>query len=205
MTRRTLIVLVSACVLATAFFLWPSRYPVRNAPLAAGVIVCFGDSLTYGTGAPTGSDYPSRLGSLLGRPVVNLGRPGDTTATALTRLDKVLALKPAAVLLTLGGNDLKNGVHQAAARANLSEIIGRIQDQGGLVVLGGIDIPLYGRGYDDMYQELARETGSVLVENVFKNIFGRRELMSDPIHPNADGYRIMAEHFAKALEPYLAD
>ncbi len=34
-------------------------------------------------------------------------------------------------------------------------------------------------------------------------IMGKRDLMSDAIHPNSRGYSIMANHFYKALKPYL--
>ena len=70
-------------------------------------------------------------------------------------------------------------------------------------MLGGIDIPLWGRGFGDAYKELAEKTGSVLVPNIFDGIIGKRRLMSDPIHPNGEGYVIMANHFYKAVKPYL--
>jgi acyl-CoA thioesterase I len=178
--------------------------PVRNARPASRVIVCFGDSLTYGTGAPEGMDYPSHLAGLLGREVVNAGMPGETTAGALRRLeDDVLSLGPGVVLLTLGGNDLKNGLDREQAFANLLRIVTAIQDSGALVVLGGIDVPIHGRGYGEAYRELARATGAVLVPNVLEGIWGRPELMSDPIHPNGKGYGVMAKRFHEALAPHL--
>ncbi len=83
--------------------------PIKNTGRQARSIVCFGDSLTYGTGASLGMDYPSQLSRLIGKPVINAGIPGDTTATALSRLDRdVLGRSPRIVLITLGGNDLKN-------------------------------------------------------------------------------------------------
>ena len=54
-------------------------------------IVCFGDSLTYGTGAAQGLDYPAKLADMIGLPVINAGVPGDTTARALARIDDVMA------------------------------------------------------------------------------------------------------------------
>jgi acyl-CoA thioesterase I len=178
--------------------------PITNADPAGTRIICFGDSLTYGTGAPEGEDYPSRLSALVGTPVINAGIPGDTTARALARLEgDVLSRSPRIVLLTLGGNDLKNRIDRDTAFANLKTIVRRIQAEGALVVIGGIDIPLYGRGFGEAYRQLAEETGSVLVPDVFDGIMGNRNLMSDPIHPNGDGYAIMAEAFHRAIEPYL--
>jgi len=166
-------------------------------------IVCFGDSLTYGTGAAQGMDYPTQLAGLIGLPVINAGVPGDTTARALARIDDILAKKPRIVLLTLGGNDLKNRVPKATSFNNLKTIIETIQARGALVVIGGIKIPFYGRGFGKAYKDLAVETGAILVPNVFEGIMGHRDLMSDPIHPNGQGYTIMARHFYEAIKPYL--
>lgn len=199
------IYIIFGCILAAIiiYFLIPSSYEIRNASLDSDTIVCFGDSLTHGTGAKKGMDYPSQLSGLIGREIINAGVPGDTTATALSRIDNILEKNPGIVLLTLGGNDLKNRVNKNTAFKNLEILINKLQDNGALVVLGGIDVPVWGRGFGDFYQELAEKTGSVLVPNVFEGIIGKRGLMSDPIHPNSEGYTIMANHFYEAMKPYL--
>jgi lysophospholipase L1-like esterase len=72
-----------------------------------------------------------------------------------------------------------------------------------LVIIGGLDVPFWGRGFGDAYEELAEKTGSVLVANILQGIFGKPDLMSDRIHPNSDGYAVMAQYFYEALRPYL--
>lgn len=188
--------------LAYQFF---AREPeIRNAHPRGGPVVCFGDSLTYGTGVPDGQSYPDRLAERLGEEVINAGVPGDTTADALERLEEdVLVHDPRVVFITLGGNDLKNGMSRDAAFRNLKTIVSAIQERGALVVLGGVDIPFWGRGFGDAYRELARETGIVLIPNVLKGLVGDGSLMSDSIHPNAAGYAILAERFHEAAKPYL--
>jgi acyl-CoA thioesterase-1 len=188
-----------------ALFFWyrPGTPQIVNRQPRGVKIICFGDSLTAGVGAGPGQDYPTQLAGMLDREVINLGVPGDTTASALARLDQVLTSQPRIVLLTLGGNDIRKGVTQAAAFANLEKIVRRIQARGALVVIGGIDIPFFSRGFGDDYRDLSRRTGSVLLANVFAGIWGHPELMSDQIHPNSAGYRLMAEHFRQTLEPYL--
>jgi lysophospholipase L1-like esterase len=163
-------------------------------------IICFGDSLTYGTGASMGKDYPSQLSKMISRPVINAGRPGDTTGSALQRLEKdVLSYSPDIVLITLGGNDLKNGVARDTAFKNLNMIVNLIHNQGARVIIGGLHIPFRDRGFGRGYQKLADETGATLIPNILEGIMGNRELMSDPIHPNDAGYKIMAQRFNKAL------
>ena len=175
-----------------------------NAQPSGETIVCFGDSLTFGTGAGPDESYPSRLASLLGREVINAGVPGNTTANALKRLDRdVLALNPRVVLITLGGNDLMRDLPRADAFENLEAIVRKIHRQGALVVVGGIDVPLFDRGFDDGYEDLQDSTGCLLIPNVLKGLIGKHNLMSDRIHPNGEGYKIMARRFHKEIEPYL--
>ena len=105
MPRKNVLLVIIALLLAFGvyqLFLADSGPEIRNAQPASRVIICFGDSLTYGTGAPKGRDYPSQLAEMIKRPVVNAGIPGDTTARALTRLERdVLRKKPGVVLITL--------------------------------------------------------------------------------------------------------
>lgn len=166
-------------------------------------IICFGDSLTYGTGVSKGMDYPSQLSKLINTPVINAGVPGDTTARALSRLERdVISKNPDIVLITLGGNDLKNGVSKDAAFKNLRKIVESIQKQRAKVIIGGFKFPLRDRGYGKGYQELADQTGAVLIPNIFEGIMGNRKLMSDPIHPNDAGYKMIAERFYEAMLPW---
>lgn len=176
---------------------------IRNADSAGETIICFGDSLTHGTGAGAGEDYPAQLSRLIGRPVINAGERGDTTADALRRLGPVLAAHPRIVIIILGGNDIRKGVNREEAFANLADIVAQVQDAGAMVVLGGIDIPLFSRGFESGYPKLARESGSVLVPNVFAGIWGREGMMSDQIHPSAAGYTVMANRIHAAIKPYL--
>lgn len=202
--KKWLIAAAVCLALMVGYRLLFSAPEVRNARPEGTNIICFGDSLTSGTGAPDGQDYPAMLSRLIGRPVVNAGVPGNTTGDAIARLEKdVLARSPRIVLLTLGGNDLKNRIDKTVAFANLKQIVEAVQDHGALVVIGGLRFPLYDRGYSQAYETLAEETGSVLIPNIYDGIMGNRELMSDPIHPNGDGYALMAEKFHEAIRPYL--
>jgi acyl-CoA thioesterase-1 len=202
--KKVLISSLAVLVIITGYLILSSSPEIGNFTPAGENIICFGDSLTHGTGASAEMDYPSQLSKMIGRDVINAGIPGDTTKDALERLKTDVLLKsPRIVLITLGGNDLKNKVPKDVAFANLKTIIEAIQDTGALVIIGGIDIPLFGRGFDREYARVCDLTGAILIPNIYEHIFGHQNLMSDPIHPNDRGYQVMAERFYEAMKPYL--
>jgi lysophospholipase L1-like esterase len=164
------------------------------------IIVCFGDSLTFGTGAGKGMDYPSQLSKMIRKTVINKGIPGDTTTSALRRLNRdVLSKNPDFVLITLGGNDLKNGVSVDVAFGKLKHIVQTIQKHGAKVIIGGLVFPGIDRGFGKGYEDLAQQTGAMLVPNLLEGIVKNPNLMSDPIHPNDSGYTVIARRFHKAI------
>ena len=201
------LIIAGGCIFALGvclLYFYNSDPKIRNARPSGENLICFGDSLTFGTGASEGRDYPSRLSEMLSEPVINAGVPGDTTSSAMKRLDQdVLSREPKIVFITLGGNDLKNGVSKKVAFDNLKIIVEKIQDEGALVVIGGINIPFWGKGFGEAYENLAEETGSILIPNIYKGIIGNPKLMSDRIHPNAKGYEIIAKFFYDVVKPYM--
>ncbi len=164
------------------------------------VVVAFGDSLTYGTGARRSESYPAILSSLSNRKIINAGIPGEKTQEGLKRLPTVLNKhKPSMVLLCLGGNDFLRKVPLATTRKNLESMIGIMKNEGISIVL--LTVPTLGFGLDPhpMYSEIAAEQDLVLVNDVFSEVLSDKSLKSDPIHPNAAGYRIVAEKIDEVL------
>ncbi len=174
----------------------------RLAPLApSDVVLAFGDSLTFGTGASEDRSYPAVLSRLIGREVVRSGVPGETTAAALVRLPAVLeAVKPRLVLLCLGGNDMLRQVREEETAENLRAMVRLIRDRGADVVLVAVPRPALLADPPPFYREIAREFGIPLEEAVVKDVLYSPRLKSDAIHPNEEGYRRMAEALADLLE-----
>jgi lysophospholipase L1-like esterase len=202
--RKIALVAAVCLVVFVGYRLFFQTPAVRDVRLSGENIICFGDSLTSGYGATPGMDYPAQLSRLVGRPVINAGRSGETTVSALARLDRdVLSRSPRIVLVTLGGNDLMRGMDRQQAFGNLKAIVTSIQARGALVIIGGVEAPIWGRGFEEGYRQVSKETGAVLIPDVLKGIMGNPNLMHDAIHPNDSGYAAMARYFHEAMKPYL--
>jgi len=165
------------------------------------VIVAFGDSLTYGTGAAESESYPAVLAQLIGRKVVRAGVPGEVTAQGLARLEQVIeAHRPALMIVCLGGNDMLRRVGEAQIRSNLRQIITTLRGRGISVVLIGVPRPALLTSAAAFYGELAKEYRIPYEGKVLNDVMHQLDLKADPIHPNAKGYRRMAEAIAQLLK-----
>ncbi len=165
------------------------------------VIVAFGDSLTYGTGARESESYPIVLGELIKRKVIRAGVPGEVTAGGLERLESVIdEHKPVLMIVCLGGNDMLGRRFDSEIQANLREIIKTIKGRGISVVLVGVPRPALITTAAPFYAELAREFDIPYEGAIVTDVLYQGELRSDQIHPNARGYRKMAEAIAKLLK-----
>ena len=170
-------------------------------PLAANeVIVAFGDSLTYGSGAEAQESYPAVLAQLINRKVVRAGVPGELTAQGLARLPAVIEEhNPRLVIVCLGGNDMLRKVNEAEIKENLRAIIADIRARDIAVVLIGVPKPALIMSAPEFYADLAAEFGIPYEGDIVTSVLYRSEYKSDSIHPNAQGYRKMAEAIAGLL------
>ncbi|MBW8055091.1 MAG: arylesterase [Nitrospira sp.] len=175
---------------------------VPKLPLLAvdDVIVAFGDSLTYGSGAKAQESYPAVLAQLINRKVVRAGVPGELTAQGLARLPAVIEEhNPRLVIVCLGGNDMLRRVNEAEIKHNLRAIIVDIRARDIAVVLVGVPKPALIMSAPELYADLATEFGIPYEGNIVTSVLYRSEYKSDSIHPNAQGYRKMAEAIAELL------
>jgi acyl-CoA thioesterase I len=176
----------------------PAGLPVLG---KSDVVVAFGDSITFGTGAEPRESYPAVLEQMIGRRVVNAGVPGEITAEGLSRLPQVLdAEKPALLILCHGGNDTLRQLSREQAASNIREMVRLARQRGVAVVL--IAVPSLGLSVSPalMYRDIAKELQIPLEEKTLSDILADGSLKSDLIHPNAAGYRRLAGAVATLLK-----
>ncbi len=175
--------------------------PARLQPIAPDAIVlAFGDSLTYGTGANDNESYPAQLSQLIGRQVVRAGVPGEVSAEGLARLPEAIdEHRPRLVLLLHGGNDFLRRLPKARAAENLRAMIRLAKSRGADVVLIGTPEPGLTLTPPEFYGEIAKEFGLPYEAAVIGKVLRTAAHKSDPIHPNALGYRVIAERVAELL------
>lgn len=187
------------------YFIGSQTEPV-NADGPGTTIIAFGDSLTQGVGASAGNDYVSVLSRMSGKTIINRGRAGETTEQAMRRLDRdVLQQDPRIVILFLGGNDMLRQVAVETTKANLDSMITQIQDKGAMVVLVGLSGMPLSDYHTPMFRDLAELRGVLLVKNAMGGILTNVKLKSDQVHPNDEGYKIIAKRVYDVLKPYLEE
>ncbi len=164
------------------------------------VVLAFGDSLTFGTGANPEESYPAQLSRLIGRTVINAGVPGEVSADGLTRLPLLLdAHSPALLVLCHGGNDFLRRLDESATAQNLRDMVKLARSRGIAVVLVGVPRANLGLSVPPFYAELAAAEKLPVETGIVSQIERDRDLKSDSVHPNAAGYRRFAEALARLL------
>lgn len=193
-----LVVLVSACS--------ESGGPKLQVLPENAVILAFGDSLTYGTGADHDTEsYPAVLAHLSGHKIINAGIPGEVSSEGLARLDDLLELhQPDLVLLCHGGNDLIRRLNTETLKQNLIKMVTKIRQSGAEVVM--LSVPELGIFLKPagLYKEVAESQQVILENSIIADIESKTALKSDPIHPNAKGYKLLAETVQALLLDYGA-
>jgi lysophospholipase L1-like esterase len=207
-----------------------ARFRAANAALAAPRpgerrVVFFGDSITDNW------SRPAYGGFFRGRPYVNRGISGQTTSQMLLRFHPdVVALRPSAVVILAGTNDLAGNTgpvtleqvqHNLAAMAEMARANGikvvfasilpvsddKKDREGKPVIRTTARPPAQIRAMNDWLADYARRNGHVYLDyySATADPSGalKPELNDDGLHPNAAGYAVMAPLAEKALAQAL--
>jgi lysophospholipase L1-like esterase/dienelactone hydrolase len=161
-----------------------------------GAVVFFGDSITQGWGS-LAEDFPKLK-------VANRGISGDTTRGLLTRVrGDVLDLRPRAVSILIGTNDLDQGAEPEVVLANLKALVAalRTADPALPIVINQV-MPRGPR--EGLYPDKIRKLNALYLEafagdpklrfcdtwTLFDDGSGtcKKEEFPDLLHPNAAGY-----------------
>lgn len=193
-------------------------------------ILCFGDSLTYGITSraygfmPTLTSvegYVPKLARLLsaeygeGIELINSGIGGETSSEGVERLSSELRLyDPDLVLLLEGVVDINNeNPRFPLVRANLNEMMRRVLRAGKQVIIATYP-PLNSEGFriqgiehvprlNNVIRQEAKEL-DVLVADHEKDWNGNMSGQGpDGLHPNEDGYVMMAETWLNSIKELL--
>jgi acyl-CoA thioesterase-1 len=177
-----------------------------------GVIVAVGDSLTAGYRVAEDQAYPAILQQRLDRDgynfdVINAGISGETSSGTLARLDWILTLKPAIIILETGANDGLRGIDPQLTRDNLDRIVARLRDAGVVVVLAGMKMiknlgKTFTRQFESLYPAIAEKHGILLIPFFLEGVAADRQLnQADGIHPTEEGYDKVVDH----VYPYVVE
>jgi acyl-CoA thioesterase-1 len=196
---------------AAALALFCLLLPIAAPAEAATKLLALGDSLTAGLGLPPEQGFTAKLQAALAADghaveVINGGISGDTTAGGLARLDWSLADHPDVALVELGANDALRGLDPAETRANLDQILARLQAAHVKVLLCGMKSlrnwgPDYTDKFEAIYPDLAKKYGVPLYPFFLDGVALDPALnQADMMHPNAQGVDVIVKRLLPAVE-----
>jgi len=181
-----------------------AKKEIKNINSKGENIICFGDSITFGYGVNPGEDYPSDLAKMLNMPVINAGLDADTSSGGLQRIDaEVLEKDPLLVIIEFGGNDFLKKIPLEKTVKNIETMIQKIQEKGAMVALVDVRMGFVMRDYGSQYKRLSRKYQTIFTEPALSGIITNPQLKSDFFHPNADGYKLIAQRIYRSIIPYL--
>ena len=164
-------------------------------------ILAFGDSITYGYNVETQLSYPSQLSTLLLADVINAGINGELTNQGLQRLPRLLEkYKPQILIICHGGNDIIRRKSLIRAKDNIKKMIEIARAKNIHVVLVGVPmLEVITLSTAQIYYEIADEMNVPLEDSALETILGDNYLKIDQIHPNAEGYNLLANSLANLI------
>ncbi len=203
---RSHVTFVVLLILLLIGFSGCAKREVKNVNSKGTNIICFGDSLTFGYGANPQDAFPLVLLELTTLPVINAGIDGDTTTEALQRLDSdVIERNPLLVIIEFGGNDFLRKIPIETSVANVSQMIDRVHEKGAMVAFVDISAGLFLADYHNAFERLAQEKGVIFISSILSGIITNPSMKSDFLHPNKDGYRMIAQRIYRDIKPFLKE
>ena len=177
-------------------------------------ILAFGDSLSDGFMLKRSEAYPALLAKKLHAAglnfqMTNASAAGGTTEGGLERLPPHLKRKIDIFILELGINDAFRGLPVDQIQNNLQQIIDKVKARNPSlrVLIAGMQLPNYAAddyvsAFSKIFADLAERNKAALVPYLLQGVAGDPSMnLSDGIHPNAAGQKVLAETVWYVLEP----
>jgi lysophospholipase L1-like esterase len=203
MKKNKLLVLLFCCSIVL-LLVGCAKREIKNIDAKGTDIVCFGDSITFGYGANPGEDYPTALAKMVDIPVINSGIDGDTSSEALKRLKSdVLDRNPRLVIIEFSGNDFLRKIPKEVTLNNIRAMIEQVQEKGVMVAIVDISAGMFLAEYHKAFYSLAREKDAIFIPHILSGIITNPRMKSDFLHPNAQGYQMIAQRIYRTILPYL--
>lgn len=181
---------------------------LKALPVRHGGVVMLGDSITEGC----------EWGEMLGRgDVLNRGIGGDTSAGVLRRLDDITALKPSAVCLMIGINDLGNRTPVGEVARTCRSILAALRGAGVPCLVVQSVLPLR-RSAANPYRTIVADSDIVALNDALRRIAAEQgaeyldlyplfsrpgglpaEYTSDGLHLTGAAYRVWAAQLSPLL------
>lgn len=170
-----------------------------------------GDSLSAAYGLSQHQSWVALLSTRLQQQayphrVVNASISGETSQGGLLRLQQQLSrVKPAVVVIALGGNDGLRGLSLTALQGQLLEMVQLSKNRGAQVLLAGVRMPPnYGiqftQQFAQVYSDVAHATSVAFLPNLLKAVDDQTTLMqADLIHPNGRGQAVILDNIWPVL------
>lgn len=166
--------------------------------------VAFGDSITYGTGVSPGDSYPTKLGGMMMRTVINEGYPGAESYVGAELVNDILHdYKPGFLLILFGVNDLITDRGEDEAIGNLQYICQAAINNKTIPVIATLT-PVAGEHHiwvsgverlNVLIRMLAADMNVAIVDLDVAFNWDPLYLQEDGLHPNVLGYNLMAITF----------
>ncbi len=171
-------------------------------PLSSdATILAFGDSLTYGTGTSRDNAYPAVLAKLINYKIINAGIPGEISERGLARLPGLIdKYQPELIIICHGGNDILRKLNLNKTSSNIQKMIDLARKNNSEIML--IGVPEFGLllSSSSIYQALADKNKIPIANNILSDILRKNALKSDRVHPNTEGYQLLAKRIASTLK-----
>lgn len=196
------IILIIALIVGINYYKSTQEVDIQGLSLPLDTkVLAFGDSLTLGYGVTPDKSYPSILGELLHATVINEGISGELSAQGLARLPLLLEQHmPDILVLCHGANDILRKQDLLQTKANLNQMVKMARDKGIYVLLVGVPtVDILKFNVPSFYYEVAQENTIDIEDKSLKKIMDGENLKSDKVHPNEQGYDLMAKNIARLL------